>query len=59
MTDSERISRLERICRMQQTLIEHQVNVTNRLLEATGVKVGTQMLDNAGWHALTSDVKSL
>lgn len=46
MTDSERIARLERICKGQQAVIDHHNMVLRQLLDAVGITVGTHMLGN-------------
>lgn len=59
MDTNDRIDRLERICRMQQALLDHQLQVINQLLCRTGLGGGTHMLDDQYWHALTAEVRAL
>lgn len=59
MDTNNRIERLERICRMQQALLDHQLHVINQLLSHADLGGGTQMLDDQDWHALTAEVRAL
>lgn len=59
METNDRIERLERICRMQQALLDHQLNLINELLSRTGTAGGTHMLDDQDWHALNTEVRSI
>lgn len=59
MDTNNRIDRLERICRMQQALLDHQLQLINQLLSGTGLGGGTHMLNDQDWHALTTEVRAL
>lgn len=59
MDTKNRIERLERICRMQQTVLDHQLKRIDQLRSRIGIGGGTHMLDDQDWHALTNDVGAL
>ncbi|MDJ0771313.1 MAG: hypothetical protein QNJ12_21170 [Ilumatobacter sp.] len=59
METKQRVDRLERICRMQQALLDHQLNLISELRSRVGMGGGTHMLDDQDWNALSTEVRNL